>query len=322
MQKEDPDQGINTEYCVCDGSRTLPFLTISPTVVMTKSCDYTTLPPKDTKRDGLPAVTARSPAAVVSAMVTPTVTPVANLEQRDLTISTGFGPPTTDVKHCQVCTQVVNNEDSCSSIKDCIVQTGAVTLEAGTSSVHVGTMTGTALYTKVSSALNKICPTPSNGAFTGCSQDSAVIGDIPYVEGGFLANDGEIVVTVESSKYNNSDILQALIKTAATAAQQAATGKNCYKAEYDVESMKRAEGPWWVPRMFRRDHPHPVSESATWCNTVGECFYLFFFTLFIISLRKHDRENTNRIYFQQDLQDHIIITPGGVCNHSRAPRTT
>ncbi|KAI1084832.1 hypothetical protein F5B20DRAFT_222812 [Whalleya microplaca] len=258
MQNEDPDQGITTEYCVCDKSRTLPFLTISPTVVRTKSCEYTTLPPRNTKRDDaipLPTITGA-----------PMITQSPSIEDRDLTITTGFGPPTTDKKHCQVCTRVVNNEDSCSSIKNCVVQTGAVTLEAGSSSVHVGTVTGTALYTGVSNALEKICPTPTSNSFAACKTDSASIGKVPYVEAGFLAKDGEIVVSVESSKYNSSSIRQALIKTAAAAAQHAATGKNCYKAKYEVESMKR----WWDPRsLFGRDHPHPEPESATWCNSVG-----------------------------------------------------
>ncbi|KAI1759341.1 hypothetical protein GGR53DRAFT_150707 [Hypoxylon sp. FL1150] len=259
MQDEDPDQGITTEYCVCDQSRTLPFLTISPTVVRTKSCEYTTLPPRNTKRDDaipLPTITGA-----------PMITASPSIEDRDLTISTGFGPPTTDMKHCQVCTRVVNNEDSCSSIKNCIVQTGAVTLEAGSSSVHVGTVTGTALYTGVSNALEKICPTPTSKSFTSCKTDSASINGVPYVEAGFLAKDGEIVVSVESSAYNETSIRDALIKTAAAAAQHAATGKNCYTAHYEVEEMRKVRR-WWN-RLLGRDAPHPEPESATWCNSVG-----------------------------------------------------
>lgn len=267
MQNEDPDQGILTEYCVCDKSRTLPFLTISPTVVRTKSCDYTTLPPRNTKRDeaAIPLPTITGAPTTTS---TPVITQSPTLEDRDLTIHTGFGPPTTDLKHCQVCTRVVNNEDSCSKIKNCIVQTGAVTLEAGSSSVHVGTVTGTALYTGVSKALEKICPTPTSNSWAACKTNSASIGGVPYVEAGFLAKDGEIVVSVESSKYNNTKVRSALIKTAAAAAQNAAKGKNCYTAHYDVEMLKARR--WWDPlALFARDHPYPEPESATWCNSVG-----------------------------------------------------
>ncbi|KAK8124191.1 hypothetical protein PG999_004109 [Apiospora kogelbergensis] len=284
QQNQDPDQGITTEYCVCDKSRTLPFLTISPTVVRTKSCEYTSLPPKDTKRDvafaaavaarTAMATTSPTPASPVTVRGAPAVTGSPALAGRDLTITKDLGPPTTDRKHCQVCTRVVNNEDSCSSMRDCVVQTGAVTLEAGSSSVHVGTVTGTALYTGVSSALEKICPTPTKGGFTACKTDSAAIGKVPYVEGGFLATDGEIVVSVESSKYNDTKIRGALIKTAAAAAQKAAAGKNCYEARYDVEELKRRRG-WWDPSRLvarllgGRDHPHPEQEKATWCNSVG-----------------------------------------------------
>ncbi|KAK6084839.1 hypothetical protein SCUP234_03022 [Seiridium cupressi] len=261
MQNEDPDQGINTEYCVCDKTRTLPFLTITPEVVRTKSCDYTTLPPKDTKRAAMPSITP--PVA--------TITPAATIEQRDLTISTGFGPPTTDSKHCQVCTRVVNNEDSCSSMKDCIVQTGAVTIEAGTSSVHVGTLTGTALYTSVSSALEKICPSPTGSSFTSCKTDTVSIEEIPFVEMDYLSNKGELQVSVESSTYNISSIRDALIKAAAAAAQQAATGKNCYEQKYLVSSLgARSWLGSLVPSFMRRsDIQPPEEEKATWCNTVG-----------------------------------------------------
>jgi hypothetical protein len=56
--------------------------------------------------------------------------------------------------------------------------------------VHVGTLTGTALYTQVSSALDKIWPIPSNGAFTGCTPDSGIIGGISYVEEDVLVKGG------------------------------------------------------------------------------------------------------------------------------------
>lgn len=275
QQNEDPDQGITTEYCVCDKSRTLPFLTISPTVVRTKSCEYTTLPPKDTKRDGMVApMTAAAPI--------PTITPAATLEQRDLTITKDLGPPTTNSKLCQVCTRVVNNEDSCSSMKNCIVQTGKVTIEAGTSSVHVGTLTGSALYTSVSSALDKICPTPTSSGFTSCKTDTVSIGKIPYVSLAFLSRDGELQVSVESSKYNVTSIRNALIKAAAAGAQQAATGKNCYEQKYEVGMLKRSWTSWLPEFMRRGDIQPPRQEKATWCNTVGKLSRIFISILFLL----------------------------------------
>ncbi|KAI0010802.1 hypothetical protein F4779DRAFT_638430 [Xylariaceae sp. FL0662B] len=266
QQNQDPDQGITTEYCVCDKSRTLPFLTISPTVVRTKSCEYTSLPPKNTKRDAMVA-------SIITSAPTPTITPRATLEQRDLTITKDLGPPTTNKKLCQVCTRVVNNEDSCHSMKDCIVQTGKVTIEAGTSSVHVGTLTGSALYTSVSSALNKICPTPTSSGFTSCKTDTVSIGKIPYVSMDFLSRDGELQVSVESSKYNVSSIRTGLIKAAAAAAQHAATGKNCYEQKYEISQLTPSRRSWmpsWLPEFMRRgDIQPPRQGKATWCNTVG-----------------------------------------------------
>ncbi|KAK8071347.1 hypothetical protein PG997_011550 [Apiospora hydei] len=276
QQNQDPDQGITTEYCVCDKTRTLPFLTISPTVVRTKSCEYTSLPPKDTKRDvaatwsppvpsqAQPPITARAPI----------ITPTPTLAGRDLTITKDLGPPTTNMKKCQVCTRVVNNEDSCSSIPGCVVPTGAVTIEAGPSSVHVGTVTGTQLYTSISNALEGLCPTPTNNARTECKAEGAVaVKKVPYKSGGFLARDGELQIKVGASQYNDTQIRGALIKTAAAAAQHAATGKNCYEAEYEVEQYKRraVRRHWWDPRrvLDRADIPHALPSQATWCNTVG-----------------------------------------------------
>ncbi|KAI0157918.1 hypothetical protein GGR52DRAFT_586712 [Hypoxylon sp. FL1284] len=267
QQNEDPDQGINTEYCVCEKSRTLPFLTISPTVVRTKSCEYTTLPPKDDKRDLFVAPRTEAPSITAPASM---ITPAPSLDERDLTIHTGFDSTSTDKKHCLVCSRVVNNENACSSMKNCIVQTGKVTIEAGTSSVHVGTLTGKQLYTSVSSALDEICPTPTKSGFTSCKTDTVSIGDIPYVHGGFLSHEGELQISVESSSYNMSSIRTALIKAAAAAAQNAATGKNCYKQDYDISQIIPRSWTSWLPGFMRRgDIMPPQQGSDTWCNTVG-----------------------------------------------------
>ncbi|KAI1781439.1 hypothetical protein F4818DRAFT_436630 [Hypoxylon cercidicola] len=263
LQEEDPDAGINTEYCVCDKSRTLPLLTLSSPVLISSSCSYTSLPTqvttKVTNRDAAPIT--RHPKAMI--------TPGPSLDDRDISVHTGFDSTTTNSKYCQVCSRVENNENACSSIQGCFAKTGAVTIEAGTSSVHVGTVTGTQLYSSVSSALEKICPTPSAKGDTSCSGDTVSIGGVPYVDAGSLNKGGELVVSVESSRYNESSIRDALIKSAAAAAQNAATGKNCYEQTYSVEILKRSWLSSWMPGFLRRDHPYPKQEKATWCNTVG-----------------------------------------------------
>jgi hypothetical protein len=86
IQNEDPDQGILSGYCVCDGSRTLPLITLAGTAAETASCAYSTLP-------GISAVTTPAPS---------------------------LGPATTDPA--------------------LVVQPAAVTIQAGSSPVNVGTL--------------------------------------------------------------------------------------------------------------------------------------------------------------------------------------
>ncbi|KAI1770792.1 hypothetical protein F4818DRAFT_445975 [Hypoxylon cercidicola] len=261
VHDSDPFHGDDSRYCVCEGSRTLPFLSFTTDAPESKSCEYTTLPPKDgAKRDFVPPTTTQPPLM--------TTDPAGRLRDRDLTITKGFGPATTDSLHCQVCTPIAPYAASCSSLAGCKVPTGAVTLEAGSSSVHVGTLTGDALYTSVSNALDKICPTPSGsgGSFTSCSTDSATIPNIDYIDDDSLYKAGELIVSVESSKYNDTKIRDALIKTAAAAAQNAAVGSNCYQQGYDSMLWKRS---WWLPDLFRRDHPTVTRKQITFCNTVG-----------------------------------------------------
>lgn len=263
VHDSDPFHGDNARYCVCEESRTLPLLSFTTDAPESKSCAYTTLPPKDdVKRAMIPSMTEQPP------LITPN--PVSTLQNRDLTITKGFGPVTTDTLHCSVCTPIAPYADSCTSLAGCVVPTGAVTLEAGSSSVHVGTLTGDALYTGVSNALEKICPTPSasgtRSSFTSCSTDSATIGGIAYIDADSLNDGGELIVSVESSKYNETSIRDALIKTAAAAAQNAAVGKNCYQTSYNSVFKKRS---WWLPELFRRDRPVLSHKTLTFCNTVG-----------------------------------------------------
>ena len=191
--------------------------------------------------------------------------------------------PTTDYKGCQVCTPAQANEDSCTSLTSCVVQTGAVTIEAGSSSVHVGTLTSTALYTSISSALDKLCPsvtqTTSN---TYCETGTVEIKNIPYAKDDNL-NTGKLVVSVQSSLYNDSSLRQAMISAAALTANTSAQNQNCYQATYADESalskrdllyalLPRSLRPSgesklmsWIPKRLR-----PRADGqATWCNAVG-----------------------------------------------------
>lgn len=234
MRNQDPDEGINSAYCVCNGV-TLPLLTPTHVTIATQSCEYTAIPTSG-----------------------------------HITTKPHLGPATTDKKMCQVCTPVVNNEDECSSIKNCVVQTGAVTIEAGSSSVHVGTMTGSALYTGISKALESLCPSVTQTkSMTGCSTDTAKVKNVPFVDAGFLA-EGTIDVKVGSSAYNVTSLRDAMIRSAALAAMHSASGKNCYSVQYDTEVYRKRDDESWlsgiVPAIFKRDHPYPESHHGTFCN--------------------------------------------------------
>ncbi|KAK7724878.1 hypothetical protein SLS57_004149 [Botryosphaeria dothidea] len=234
MQRQDPNEGIPSAYCVCDKSVSLPLQSTPSATVFSQSCQYTALP------------------TATSAQASPTTT---------------LGPATTDTKLCQICTPIVNNADACVSMSHCIPQTAAVTVEAGSSPVHVGTLTGTALYTSVSHALESLCPEATQTiSMTACATGAVKIDNVPYVDGGLLARTGELVVRVASSQYNATSLRNAMIRSAALTAQQAAAGKNCYNQTYEVAPLRRrgeeSVAPWsprrWAPQMFaKRDVPKP-----------------------------------------------------------------
>ncbi|KAI9759840.1 MAG: hypothetical protein M4579_002047 [Chaenotheca gracillima] len=257
LQRADPDEGIDTAYCVCEKTKTLPIKSYSTPIGVDESCAYKSIPN--------------------TGAVTPTV---------------DLPPPTTNTKLCQVCTRVVNNEDDCNTIPNCLPQAAAATVQAGSSPVHVGTLTGEALYTSVSSALEKICPpVTQTTSKTACSTDTVAIPDIDYVEGGFLATDGELVVQVDSSAYNVTSLRSAMIHSAALSAKNSAQGKNCYDQSYEVESLKKRDTSslgrfrdWTASKigLVERDHPYPQQEHQTMCNVAefaGVQYYSQFWRL-------------------------------------------
>lgn len=146
---------------------------------------------------------------------------------------------------------------------------------AGTSPVHVGTLTGDALYTSVSSALEQICPTAAPTGFTGCTIDTVTVPDIRYVDGDSL-EEGELTVKVPSSSYNLTTLRDAMIHSAALAAQNSAQGNNCYKQKYEISVAKRdsSPSPWapssWLPSFLaKREGFFPEPEEGTFCNAAS-----------------------------------------------------
>ncbi|KAI9850866.1 MAG: hypothetical protein M1838_004935 [Thelocarpon superellum] len=141
----------------------------------------------------------------------------------------------------------------------------AVTVQAGSAPVHVGTLTGSALYTSISSALEHLCPSVTQTtSMTACETGSVTIGDIDFSDDGTLGQ-GELVVVVDSSAYNVSSLRDAMIHAAALTAQNSAVGNNCYEMEYTVEELRK-RGADNTTSLEVRDHPHPVEEKMTVCN--------------------------------------------------------
>ncbi|KAL9102174.1 MAG: hypothetical protein Q9163_002648 [Psora crenata] len=228
-------------FCSC-GSISLPLKTVAGTPLpKSSSCAYLTLP---------------------------TLTTSAPMDSRNII---------TDMPGCQICTRYAENEADCSSITDCLPQAPQATVQVGSSPVHVGTLTSTALYTSISSALEKLCPSVTQTTeMTHCETGSVKIPNIPFVDAGVLNNGGELVVKVESSAYNVTSLRDAMIKSAAMTANNSTQGRNCFTASYSVEQWGKRSSLSILTDLPRRwlglaarDHPHPVEEQATWCNAAS-----------------------------------------------------
>lgn len=155
--------------------------------------------------------------------------------------------------------------------------------DCGSKPVHVGTLTGTDLYTSVSDALVSLCPTPSQTtSATQCDETGSVsIGGIEYVDQNSLET-GSLVVQIPTSGYNDSNILAAMINSIATSIQNSATsasGNNCFTVHYEVEELRverRGLGFWdlyssamnhlGLRDLDTRDRPIPVRQHKTMCN--------------------------------------------------------
>jgi hypothetical protein len=235
LHNEDPDQGINQAYCICDSSITLSPLSVPPTGRQSDSCAYSTMP-------------GTSAAEVVT---TEAVTYTNN---------------------CQACTLIggIADTPTCTSVSGCIPTQALAQVQAGSSPVHVGTLTGSALYTSISSALETLCPpVTQTTTSTQCESTGRVIRGISYIVDEGLETDGELTVRAEASAYNETSLRDAMIHSAALTAFQASIAtKNCYNESYIVEELKRDVSPSRF-NLLGRDRPYPVSEKIEYCNSVS-----------------------------------------------------
>jgi hypothetical protein len=242
-QKPDPDEGRDEPYCICTSgtsTETAPLISIASPTIQTQSCEYSTWPGATTS------------------------------------ISMDLPPPSTNSKACMVCTQYAVNEDNCNTIPNCSPQIAVATVTVGSAPVHVGTLTGVALYTSVSNALDSLCPpVTQTTTSTQCSETGqAEIGGIPYVDPEESLDSGSLIVKVPTSGYNLTSLRDAMIASIALSIQTSATGTNCFNVTYDVELKRRDGLLGWVDEGLRisrrllsfRDHPHLSTEQMTMCN--------------------------------------------------------
>ena len=241
QQNEDPDQGIQQQGCICNQgtvTKTLPLFATG--VDYSSSCAY-------------PALTAST-----------------------IAITANFGPAVTNSMICSVCSPISNNGATCTSLSNCLPQTPTATIQIGSSPVPVGTLTSDALSSAISSAISSLCPpVTQTTTSTTCDETSKVtIPNIAYIDAGSLVTDGELLVQIDSSGYNDTSLLAPLAGMAALSISSSATGGNCYEAEYTTEELKAKRwyssaldaGLGWMP-FYKRDHPYPVQEKIELCNS-------------------------------------------------------
>ncbi|EXJ60018.1 hypothetical protein A1O7_04166 [Cladophialophora yegresii CBS 114405] len=241
LHEQDPDQGITQAFCLCDRTATLSPLSVPLTGHQTDSCAYATIP-------------ATGKETVVTFASTYT-------------------------KNCQGCTQVGFNAPTCTSVLKCTPTSAEVTVQAGSSPLHVGTLTGTALYTSVSSALEKLCPTVTQTkSSTACETGSVIVRDIDYVNAGSLDTNGELVIKVAASSYNSTTLRDAMIRSAALTAQKGSEQQSSCSNQTYTTIFKRGVLP--PPSRihgrrsslfagYARDRPEPVVAKGVFCNTAA-----------------------------------------------------
>ena len=185
--------------------------------------------------------------------------------------------PVTNTDLCQICTPYAANGANCVPLPSCTPKRGYLTVDLGSSAVNVGVLTAAPLYTSISSAINKLCPTGG----PVCATSTIDIGGIHYAEKGLeetdFYEDGTIHVSVLSSSYTDQKIRDSLIQASAAAANYSATDKMCQQIEgMEYSKKKRSSAP--DSGLSKRQYPigsggtngwHPVKETFTLCSSLS-----------------------------------------------------
>ncbi|KAF2237024.1 hypothetical protein EV356DRAFT_497312, partial [Viridothelium virens] len=132
--------------------------------------------------------------------------------------------------------------------------------------VNVGQLTGTALYTSVSDALASLCPTPGGPGLTmGCQSSSASIGPIAYYDATAAAGAAQpsadlLAVGVPRSRYDSTELRNAMINAIALVTNSSAAEKSCYEKTYPGSRQ-------WTfcnaPKLVEIDYGRDLDRSAT-----------------------------------------------------------
>lgn len=234
----DPNAGdAGTHSCVCSNGISVAVASSTSNQTSYIPCPWTSLPPA--------ALTTSSAAVSTNTPQYQFTTTLANNEVIECQTSTMQGWAGLDPKPvCAGSTAILQTPPPSPS----------ATLQVGKQKVNVGTLTGGALYTSLSSALDKLCPTPTENSYTECATDSVKINKIEYIgDEKALETNGYLEVFVQNSNYNNSDLRTAMINSIARTAVFTANGTNCYEADYEKELFY--------------DHVHEMERyNTTHCN--------------------------------------------------------
>lgn len=114
-----------------------------------------------------------------------------------------------------MCTVVGPNEDNCSPLPTslgCIPEKSSTILSADTSGVTVGTLTGSAFYSAITSAIDQVCEVPPNnggsGSFT-CTETAtatlaADVKNTAYLPGETgWSNEGILTLQITEASYDS-----------------------------------------------------------------------------------------------------------------------
>lgn len=229
----DPDQGRG-DFCTCTNGASVPVAasTGSNTGQAYNPCPWTAIPASATT--SMPSKSR----------------PTSDHPQYAFT-QTQYNH---DVIECESSTRanyIGFMETMCAGSKVTLSVAPSASVQVGKQRQNVGTLTGTGLYTSISSALDKICPT-ATGNWVSCSTDTVAIKKIDYVQTDYLKQ-GALVVSVQSSSYNNTKLRDAMIRSAALTAQASANGTNCHMATHEVCG----------------DRPPCAPEQIQLCNAAG-----------------------------------------------------